>query len=243
METTPKSTDTVDPAVESALDSSSKSSTDDQTHSVDDLTLKLESNTKSNQPDDLSEKHALDESEKKLALHRPQLKELLQSSDTPSRYVTLLSLVFGALALISAALLVAVMVTKNKKIEPVAHDDPNKVKLEPLIQESLGHYQIVLKPTAQENETGATAEKNQDLRVDLVAECSSIEACKLLKAQMPQARDLIIPVLSSATREDLLKSDTKNIIKQRIAEQLNGLVEPGQINQVHMSDLTIETGK
>lgn len=164
------------------------------------------------------------------AAKTPRIKELLQSSDSPSRFMTVLSIVFGILAIACFALLVSLYLKHRalqKKVVPV--EAP--VVAAPVITESLGEFKLFLSPEGKER---------IELRVDVVAECSTQEACTYLKDHLPQSRDVVLPVLSSSTREEFLSPDSKNLIRRKIAERLNAIPMSGKILQVHFSDMTIE---
>jgi flagellar basal body-associated protein FliL len=193
------------------------------------------------QAPDLPADHSEIDSKK---LQHPKLKELISSADAPSRVVTILSILFGMLSLISAGLLVVVFLQhKNENNNSHAPEKDPTPALAPIIQEPLGHYQVVLKSNEVDAEGNPKATKNQDLRVDIVAQCDTKETCESLKVQLIKARDLINPILSSATREEMLEPDSKALLRRRIADQLTGLVEPGVVSQIHFSDLTVEPGK
>lgn len=166
-----------------------------------------------------------------------RIKDLLTSPDRPSKIMTALSMGFGLMSLLCIALLTYVIITHRHAKKPVALDaDIQKMYLEPSAQENLGNYQVVLK-----------AEPGQphdfDLRVDIVAQCSTKEACATLKEKNIEARDVINPVLSSITRDEFLTLQGKNRVRRRIAEQLSGMVKNGKIEEVHFTDLTIESGR
>lgn len=164
------------------------------------------------------------------AAKTPRIKELLQSPDSPSRFMTVLSIIFGILAVTCFALLVALYLkhrSHQKKVAIVA--DP--VVVAPIVTESLGEFKLFLSPEGKER---------IELRVDIVAECSTQDACTYLKDHLPQSRDVVLPVLSSSTREELLSPESKNLIRRRIAERLNAIPMSGKILQVHFSDMTIE---
>jgi flagellar basal body-associated protein FliL len=164
------------------------------------------------------------------ALKTPRIKELLQSPDTPSRFMTVLSIVFGILAVVCFSLLVTLYVkhrAHEKKIAPVEE----KVVVAPIITEPLGEFKLFLTPEGKER---------IELRVDIVAECSTQDACTYLKDHLPQARDVVLPVLSTSTREEFLSTDSKNLIRRKISERLNSIPMTGKVLQVHFSDMTIE---
>lgn len=164
------------------------------------------------------------------ALKTPRIKELLQSPDAPSRFMTILSIVFAILALAAFSLLIMQYVkhrASHKKVEPVVE----KVVAEPVINETLGEFKMFLSPEKKEQ---------VELRVEVVAECSTQAACTYLKDHIAQARDVVFPVFSAATKEELLGTETKNLIRRRIAERLNSIPMEGKVLQVHFSDMTIE---
>jgi flagellar basal body-associated protein FliL len=160
----------------------------------------------------------------------PPLKELLRSSDPPSRFVALLSIAFGALAAVCVTMLV-LKYLEYRRLHAPPPPPPPKVA-EKIITEPLGEFRMVLKPVDSPNDG--------ELRVDIVAECSNVEACLYLKDHQIQARDVVIPVLMNSKRAELLNPDTKVVLRRRITEQLNSLPLGGKVIQVLFTDLTVE---
>jgi flagellar basal body-associated protein FliL len=160
----------------------------------------------------------------------PRIKDLLASPDSPSRFMTLLSILFALSAVICLMLLVTVYVKNraaHKKVAPPAE----QVVVAPTITEPLGEFRIFLSPEGKER---------IELRVDVVAECSTQEACTYLKDHLPQARDVVLPALSNSTREEYLAPESKNLIRRKIAERLNSIPMSGKVLQIDFSDMTIE---
>jgi len=169
------------------------------------------------------------------AAKTPRVKELLQSPDLPSRFMTLLSIVFGILAVVCFGLLITLYVRHRAHEKALLKAATSSVAVAPVpvdtISESLGEFHLFLSP----EKPGRI-----ELRVDVVAECSTQEACDYLKDHLPQSRDLALPVLSSATREEYLDSVSKRLIRKKIADRLNALPIGGKILQVDFTDMTIE---
>jgi flagellar basal body-associated protein FliL len=161
----------------------------------------------------------------------PSIKELLNSSDPPSRFVTFLALGFALIALMCVGLFVSRYLDMKRGSQPVEVKQES-LPAEKIITEPLGEFKLVLK--------GADHPTEGELRVDIVAECTNAEACQYLKDHLAQARDIVIPVLINARRADLLNPDGKTLIRKRITEQLNSLPMNGKIIQVLFTDLTIE---
>lgn len=155
----------------------------------------------------------------------PSLKELIQSSDAPSRYLIFLSLLFGFLGVACLSLLVLEYMKYRHAMQkpPVAQVE---TKLEPTITEPLGEFRVNF--------------KDAELRVDLVAECSTQEACEQIKGRISEVRDLVIPLLQGSSREEILNPEKKLLLRRTIAEKLNTLKLDGKVSQIDMSDLTVE---
>ncbi len=165
----------------------------------------------------------------------PSLKEMLGSDDVPSRFMTILSMVFAFLAITSIGLLIFAYLKYRHSNAPanveerVKHTGP----IAPHTQ-SLGEFKLYLKGELPRNEG--------ELRVDIVAECSTKEACDSINEHMAQARDKINPILMGCSRDDMMKLESKNQIRTRMTEQLNTLPMNGKIIQVFFNDMTIERG-
>lgn len=164
-------------------------------------------------------------------IRAPRLKDLLESPDPPSRFMTYLSFAFALLAIACTVTLVMKYLEARRARHAVVIEEPKPVN-EKVITESLGEFRLVLK--------GAESPNDGELRVDVVAECSNQETCTYLKDHQIQARDIVIPVLVNVRRDEMLNPETKNQIRRRIAEQLNSLPMNGKIIQILFTDLTIE---
>lgn len=148
--------------------------------------------------------------------------------------MTLLSMVFGILAIVCFGLLIMLYI-RHRAHEKALRAATAVVTVAPVpvdtISETLGEFHLFLSPDKPER---------IELRVDVVAECSTQEACDYLKDHLPQSRDLVLPVLSSATREEYLDSASKRLIQKKITNRLNALPISGKILQVQFTDMTIE---
>lgn len=164
-------------------------------------------------------------------IRAPKIKELLESPDPPSRFITYLAFAFALLALACVGTLVSKYLEARRARQPVVVETAPAAP-EKIFTESLGEFRLVLK--------GAESPNDGELRVDMVAECSTEAACLYLKDHLVQARDIVIPVLVNLRREELLDPGSKNLIRRRIAEQLNSLPMNGKIIQILFTDLTIE---
>ena len=79
-----------------------------------------------------------------------------------------------------------------------------------------------------------------ELRVDIVAECSSREACDQIKERISEVRDATLPVLQSSSRENILNPDKKLALRRTIAEKINDLKLGGKVTEIDFSDMTVE---
>lgn len=164
-------------------------------------------------------------------IRSPSIKELLESQDPPSRFMTFLSIAFGLLAIVCITTLVMKYLQARKAGHALVLEEPKPLP-EKIITESLGEIRLILK--------GADSPNDGELRVDVVAECTTQEACDYLKANQIRARDIVIPVLVNVRREEILNPDSKDLIRRRIAEQLNSMPMNGKIIQILFTDLTVE---
>ena len=167
-------------------------------------------------------------------LPSPSIKKLLFSPDSPSRLMTFFSIFFALLASLCMILLISAYLNYRKelakqKVIPVKEAKTLQVNLQ-----SLGEFKLVLKPENRINDG--------ELRVNIVVECKTQNSCNKLKDHLSEARDLVIPVLSVASREDLLTLESKNRIKRTIAERLSNLTDPEKVQDINFSDMTIEPG-
>ena len=77
----------------------------------------------------------------------------------------------------------------------------------------------------------------------MVVECASKVGCDKIKEHLPESRDIILPILSAAGREEMLNLETKNRIRRKITERLESIITPEKITQIDFSDLSIESGQ
>ena len=162
----------------------------------------------------------------------PKIKELLLSSDPPSRYMTVLSIIFASLAAVCFSMLIAMYLKHRHHVK----NTPPKAEREVIISQPLGEFRVFLK---SEKTDGSELE----LRADLVAECTTQEACDTLKTHLAEARDLIVPVLSGATQEDVMQTPSKNLLKRKATDRLNTMTLKGKVLQIDISNMTLERGK
>ena len=142
----------------------------------------------------------------------PSLKKLLFSPDYPSRLMSVLSVFFALLASFCLIILISTYLQYRK-----AHSSQKKVAEKPLVadqiySESLGEFHLFLKPEQAKNDG--------ELRVTMVVECASKVGCDKIKEHLPESRDIILPILSAAGREEMLNLETKNRIRRKITERL-----------------------
>ena len=167
----------------------------------------------------------------------PKLKELLQSPDSPSRFMTLLSLAFGVLACASFILLFTLYIqARRAHHKPVAHEE--KVQYQPSVTLDLGEFKLFIKSKDEKTE-------ERELRVQIVAECTDDEVCDTIKARLTEARDLVSLVLVGTVQEDWMSVEPKNVIRKNISDRLNTMKFPEKhkVIQVHFTNMTIEEGK
>jgi len=180
-------------------------------------------------------------------LKKPSLKELLHSTDFPSRYLTILSLVFAALALTCFGILVTQYLKYRHSVQNEASAREEEARLyggwlngqhkfrkkagedgiEPLITQALGEFRA--------------SWKDVEFRADLVAECSTEEACEQLKKMELQVRDLLLPVIQASNQEEVMNPARKLALRRRLAEKLNDLNLKGQVIQIDFNDMTLES--
>ena len=196
-----------------------------------------------------TETHHLDEFDDILGenLQKPKLKDLIQSSDSPSRYFTILSMVFALLALVCCGTLIKQYLNyrHNGQKELTAKEEEARLYggwlagqkafknkgpdgTEPLATQALGEFRV--------------SWKGAELRVDLVAECTDEETCLSLKSQELQIRDLLLPLLQASSQTEILNPTQKLALRRRLAEKLNDLKLKGKIIQIDFNDMMIEAG-
>lgn len=179
--------------------------------------------------------------------HRPGLKELLHSPDSPSKYLTILSLVFAGLALLCAGILLNQYLKYRQHAKSATAQQDEEAKLygswlagqhkfknksengDDLITQALGEFRA--------------SWKGIELRVDLVAECTDEETCKALKDQELKVRDLLMPVLQASSQEEVMNPTRKLALRRRMAEKLNELELKGRVIQIDFNDMILEPGQ
>jgi flagellar basal body-associated protein FliL len=158
-----------------------------------------------------------------------KIKEYLNSTDAPSRYLMTLSILFGMLAAFCLSLLIFEYWHYRHNAQKLVGPAVKTIKLEPGFSEDMGEFKIDW--------------DDAEMRAELVAECSSKETCEEIKARNIEARDLIFPVLQNSSRSEILNPNQKLYLRQQLANKLNELELSGSILQVDFSDLTIEPKK
>lgn|GEM_PF-2149646 len=186
-------------------------------------------------------------------LPAPKLKELIRSPDSPSRYLTWLSLVFASLAILCLGMLVSRYLdyrNRNRDLQAEKAEAErlyggwlnkqnafNKMKMEgedPVFTQPLGEFRVLW----------ATAE----MRADLVAECTNEGTCNALKDQPEKIHDLLLPVFQIRTPEQVLNPNSKLELRRELVEKLNearldGPKSKGKVLQIDFTDLTVEPAK
>ncbi len=157
---------------------------------------------------------------KKIAL-TPEMK-----ADPISRKLILFSLFFAALAILCIGLLTRIYLEKKH-----AHDPVETVthSVEPIVifSQALDEIHVVLK-------------NEQDLRVELVTECSDKETCEFIKNNQAQVRDSLIPILSNIDSDLFSNLENKREVRKQLAEEINTIPMPGKVIQIHFNNLSIE---
>jgi flagellar basal body-associated protein FliL len=175
---------------------------------------------------------------------KPTLKELLHASDSPSKYLTILSMVFAGLALICSGILVVqyLKYRSNAKNEAARKEEEAKLYGGWLAGQHKFKYKsengddLVTQPLGEFRASW----KNIELRVDLVAECSDEETCKSLKDQELKVRDLLMPLIQGSSQEEVMNPTRKLAFRRRLAEKLNELELKGRVIQIDFTDMTLE---
>ena len=155
----------------------------------------------------------------------PSLKDLLQSPDSPSRYLSFLAVVFALLGIFCLALLTHAYLKHRRSAQK-----PIEKKVEPVVEKTFN----------QELGEFVISWDHSDLRVNITAECTSLEACDQLKEHLSRARDATLPVLQGSSREQILNPEKKVLLRQAIAEKLTDLKLGGKITDVNFTDMTVE---
>lgn len=179
-----------------------------------------------------------------LRSHTPKLKELIHSSDAPSRYLTWLSISFGFIAICCFGLLVMRYLDyrkslKNPELEKLEEErlyggwlaGQNSFKKrmvgdEPVYTQPLGEFRILW--------------PGREMRADLVAECTSEATCKGLKEIPEKIHDALLPILQASNAEDVLNPNRKMELRRALTDKLNELQPQSKVMQVDFSDLTVE---
>ncbi len=175
---------------------------------------------------------------------KPTLKDLLHSSDSPSKYLTVLSVVFAGLALICSGILVVqyLKYRSNDKNEAARKEEEAKLYGGWLAGQHKFKYKsengddLITQPLGEFRASW----KGIELRVDLVAECSDEDTCKSLKDQELKVRDLLMPLIQGSSQEEVMNPSRKLAFRRRLAEKLNELELKGRVIQIDFTDMTLE---
>ena len=180
---------------------------------------------------ELAEIDDLDDLEDLDADYAPSLKikEYLNSPDAPSRYLMILSLLFGGLAATCLTLLVFEYWKHRHIAQKPVESTVKIIQLDPSFHEDMGEFKIDW--------------DDAEMRAELVAECSTKVACEEIKNRNIEARDLLFPILQNSSRSEVLNPNQKLYLRQQLANKLNDLKLDGTILAVDFSDLTIEPKK
>lgn len=162
-------------------------------------------------------------SEKKKQKYRltPEMK-----ADPVSRKLILYSMIFATLALICFSLVAVLYYKKTHADKNTEVEAPHSEKIV-VITQPLEQIHVVLK-------------NEQDLRVEIAVECGQKETCDYIKNHPAEARDLLIPILTSIDPDLFASIENKKLIRKKLTDRLNTLEMPGKVIQVHFNNLSIE---
>ena len=147
-------------------------------------------------------------------------------ADPLSRKLILYSMIFASMALICIGLLTYIHIQKKRAAHPSVNAEISH-QLDPMITEQLQEIHVVLK-------------NGQDLRAEIVAECSLKTACDFIKNHTAQVRDLLIPILNTIETDQISSLEVKKLIRKKLTDRLNTLEMEGKVIQVHFNNLNIE---
>jgi hypothetical protein len=177
-------------------------------------------------------------------LPKPKLKELIRSSDPPSRYLTWLSITFGFLAVVCYGLLIYRYIEHRNANRDLQAEEAERARLyggwlnkqlafnrprpgeDPVFMQDLGQFRVMW--------------ARSELRVRITAECTNEETCNELKNRPEEISDLVLPVLQASSPEEVLNPNSKLELRRLLAEKLNALKFSGKIMMVDFTDLTVE---
>lgn len=147
-------------------------------------------------------------------------------ADPVSRKLMMLSAVFASLALLCIGFLTYIHHQKKQSLK-VAEPETTTHQPTVMITHTLQEIHVVLK-------------NEQDLRVEIVVECSQRETCDHIKKHIPEVQDLLIPILSSIDPNEFSNIENKITIRKKLTDRLNTLEMTGKVIQVHFNNLSIE---
>ena len=147
-------------------------------------------------------------------------------ADPLSRKLLLFSMLFASLAILCIGFLTSIYLKKKHALK-ITHTEVVSTKQAPMITQALDEILVVLK-------------SEQELRVEIVVECSTQDACNFIKDHSVQVRDLLIPMISNIDPIAFSAIDNKNLVRKNITERLNTLELQGKIIQIHFNNLSIE---
>ena len=159
----------------------------------------------------------------------PTLKDYLHSPDSPSRYLMILSILCGLLATSCFGLLVFQYWKHRHSEQKTVIQAPEMPNIEPTYHSSIGQFKVEW--------------DDAEMRANLVAECTTPEACEELKERATAVQDLVLPLLQESSRSRILNPTQKQYLRQKIAEKLNDLKLKGRVIEIDFSDLTIDPRK
>lgn len=149
-------------------------------------------------------------------------------ADPISKKLILWSMIFAGLAVVCVGLL-AYTHYQKKHAQNASHTEEVTEKLAPVITQKLDEIHVKLR-------------NEQDLRAEIVTECTTKETCEFIKGHPEQVRDLLIPILSAVDPDLFSSIENKKLVRKNLLDRLNTLEYPegGRIVQVHFNNLSIE---
>lgn len=195
-----------------------------------------------------SDDHAKDAKKKGGA--KGALKELLgtvTSKDGPARRMAIVFILSSLGTVWVAVLIVSQLMhraqeashakaeheAQEKKMHEITQKHAEEAR-ERSAQISLGDFTLELRSQGGRHIAGLDVAE-----VSLVAECDSKEVCSYLESNIEKVRNEITNALTPIEREELLTTDGKRRVKNRIIDRLNIWLPHGKIQNIFLSKLII----
>ncbi len=147
-------------------------------------------------------------------------------NDPVSKKMLFYSKLFAAVSLLLLVIL-AFQKKDLKNLFPKISDQSETSKSQESIKYTLGLVRAVL-------------QSEQELEMNLSIECTNQSSCDTIKNNRLKALDLIIPLFLNVNSKDLLNPESKQKIRDQIAEKLNSIPLNGKVIQVNFLDLSLQ---